>query len=123
MNEKISMSPSTLSKLIENKELFLLFDLRSQEKYNQSHITGASHAVCDANTKETIMPKIPKNIKIILVDDDGTISKETAEMMSSMQFDSYYLDGGMKNWNGNITSGSISDAISSIDLWKKLNDK
>lgn len=123
MNEGISISPSTLSKLIENKEMFLLFDLRSQEKYNQGHITGASHAVCDANTKETIMPKIPKNIKIILVDDDGTISKETAEMMRSMQFDSYCLDGGMKNWNGKITSGSISDAISSIDLWKKLNDK
>lgn len=123
MDKVISISPSTLSKLIANKELFLLFDLRSQEKYNHGHITGASHAVCDSNTKETIMPKIPKNIKIILVDDDGTVSKETAEMMRTMQFDSYYLDGGMNNWNGNIVSGSISDTISSVDLWKKLNDK
>lgn len=123
MNEVISISADNLSKLIEEKQSVLLFDLRSKERYNQGHISGASHAVCDANTKQTIMPKIPKNIKIILIDDDGTFSRETAEMMRSMQFDSYYLNGGMMNWKGELTKDSMSDSISSIDLWEKLNQK
>lgn len=123
MNEEISISADDLSKLIKEKESFLLFDLRSKESYDQGHISGASHAVCDASTKETIMPKIPKNIKIILVDDNGIFSRETADMMRSMQFDSYYLKGGMINWDGDMTKESMSDSISPIDLWKKLNQK
>ena len=54
-----------------------MFDLRLQDAYKEGHIKGYVHAACDARSKETLMPKIPKNIKLVLIDNDETISAET----------------------------------------------
>ncbi|MGD1838124.1 MAG: rhodanese-like domain-containing protein [Nitrososphaeraceae archaeon] len=123
MNQNISISNDTLYKSIKNKESFLLFDLRTKDQYDKGHILGSSHAVCNAETKKNIMSKIPKNIKIVLVDQDGSMSRGVAEMMRDMKFDSYYLEGGMKNWKWDLNKKTISDFIGPVDLWKKLNNK
>ena len=63
--------------LSRKEEQLLVFDLRPRESYESEHIKGSVHAVCDAKAKETIMPNIPKNVKIILVDDDCKTATET----------------------------------------------
>ena len=107
---------------LQNKEPLLLFDLRLLETYKQGHIPSSIHAICDARAKEILMPKIPKDVKIILIDDDGTISSETANMMSSLGLDAHYLSGGMKNWPHELISGHSSTPITPDELSEKLSD-
>lgn len=107
---------------LQNKESLLLFDLRLQDIYKEGHINGSVHAVCDTRTKDTLMPKIPKNVKLVLIDDDGMMAEETAVMMRSFGLDAHYLKGGMKNWTKELVKGSPPTAINPNDLSKKLHD-
>ena len=111
-----------LQESLQKNDPLLLFDLRLQDVYRNGHIKGAVHAVCDAKAKETIMPNIPKDIRIILVDDDGSMASETAKMMRSFGLDTYYLKGGMKDWNKEIVKGNPPSSIESDSLWKKMQD-
>lgn len=83
----------------------LVFDLRLADEYSRGHVKGSVHAVCDTQAKETIMPKIPKGVKIILIDTDGSHSAQTAQMMSAYGLDAHYLRGGMTGWNGPVIEG------------------
>ena len=120
--DRFYVTMEELHKLLQKKDPLLLFDLRLQDDYKRGHIAGAVHAVCDAKTKETIMPKIPKNVRVILVDVDGSIASKTAKMMRSFGLDTYYLKNGMKGWNKEIIEGSPSPFIKSESLWKKMQD-
>ena len=119
--EKLEITSDDLHASLKNKEPLLLFDLRLQDVYKKGHIPNSIHAVCDARAKEVLMPKIPKDVKIILIDDDGSMSAETASMMASMGLDAHYLKGGMKNWTHELVSGS-STAIDPDELSEILYD-
>ncbi len=121
-SNEFAITSEALDRLLQKKESLLLFDLRLQDIYKKGHIDGSVHAVCDAKAKDTLMPKIPKNVKLVLIDDDGTMSKETAMMMRSFGLDAFYLQGGMKTWTRGLTSGSPPDAISPDELSQKLHD-
>ena len=119
--EKLEITSDELHTSLKNKEPLLLFDLRLQDIYKKGHIPNSIHAVCDARAKEILMPKIPKDVKIILIDDDGSMSAETANMMNSMGLDAHYLKGGMKNWTYELTLGN-STSIDPDELSEKLHD-
>lgn len=120
--KEFEITSEELNNSLQKNEPMLLFDLRLQDMYKEGHINGSVHAVCDAKSKDTLMPKIPKNVKLVLIDDDGTMSAETAEMMRSFGLDAYYLKGGMKNWTDKVVKGSPLIAIRPDDLAKKLKD-
>lgn len=109
-----------LYRQIRSESPLLIFDLRLKEEFQKGHIEGSSHAVCDARAKETIMPKIPKNVKIVLVDGDGSMSAQTAQMMRSMGFDVHYLKGGIKSWNKGLVKSAQHTMVSADDVWKNL---
>ena len=121
-NKKFEITSDELYNSLQKKEQLLLFDIRLQESYKSGHIDGAVHAVCDVKAKETIMPKIPKDVKLVLVDDDGTMSANTAVMMRSFGLDAHYLQGGMKGWQKGLVQGSPPTAITPDELWKKLKE-
>ena len=116
------ITSSNLFDSIQNKEPLLLFDLRLPGEYEQGHIKGSIHAVCDARAKEVFLPKIPKNVKIVLIDNDETMSAAMATMMRSKGFDAYYLKGGMKNWTQELVTGNPPTTITPDDLSEKLHD-
>lgn len=119
---KISIDANELSELLQSKTVpLLVFDLRPREDFASAHIDGSVHAVCDARAKETIMPKIPKDAKIVLVCHDGSISAPTAEMMKSYGFNTSFLQGGIKTWNRNFIRGNVDSIISAEDLWQQLS--
>ncbi len=93
--EKLAITAEELQNDLGSEKPLLVFDLRLKEHYNQGHVEGSVHAVCDSRAKETIMPKIPKSVKIVLIDEDGTIAAETAGMMTSYGFDAHFLKGGI----------------------------
>jgi len=122
MPENFEVTAEELQESLRKKDPLLLFDLRLQDVYRNGHIKGAVHAVCDAKAKETIMPKIPKNVRIVLVDENGSMASETAKMMQSFELDTYYLKGGMKEWDKEVVKGSPPSFVESDSLWKKMQD-
>ena len=123
MDDQFAVTSDDLYDSLQKNEQLLVFDLRLKETYESAHIKGSVHAVCDVNTKETIMPKIPKNVKIVLVDDDGKMASDTSAMMRSFGLDAYFLQGGMKQWGKETASGSPSSSINPDELWKKLQEQ
>src|SRR5690242_4459915 len=118
---KTSIDSNELSNLLQSRTVpLLVFDLRPKEDFASAHIDGSVHAVCDAHAKETIMPKIPKDAKIVLVCDDGSVSGPTAEMMRSYGFNTSFLQGGIKTWNRNFVRGNTDSMIPAEELWQQL---
>lgn len=119
---ELGMSSAQLSDDLIAQKPLLVFDLRIKDDFVKSHVEGSVHAVCDARAKETIMPKIPKNTKIVLISEPEKISKETAEMMVSFGLDAHYLKGGFSSWDGDISSGDTGNQILADTLAEHLNN-
>lgn len=104
VSKSLELTDKDISNLICNEKSFLMYDIRTRKQFELGHIDGSIHAVCDFNVTQTIMPDIPRDTKIILIDEDGTIASELAVTMRSLGFDSYFLRNGIKSWKGNLVS-------------------
>jgi len=118
----LGISSEDLERYLAQKKPLLLFDLRPKEIFEKSHIDGSVHAICDAHAKEKIMPKIPTNIKIILISDTEDFAKETASMMTSFGLDAHYLEGGFSSWKGKTSKGYTGKTILPNELAQNLED-
>lgn len=121
--EKLAVTAEDLHADLKSEKPLLVFDLRLKEHFTHEHIEGSVHAVCDSRAKETIMPRIPKGVKIILIDEDGTMSAQTAGMMASYGLDAHFLRGGIKSWNKNLVRKDTHTIISPEELWSKIKKK
>lgn len=121
--EKLSITGEELQSDLRSEKPLLVFDLRLKEHYIDGHIEGSVHAVCDTRAKETIMPRIPKGVKIVLIDEDGAMSAETAGMMASYGFDAHFLKGGIKNWDRGLIKKEARSVILPEQLWSKIKNK
>ena len=119
--KNLEISSEQLSKYLAQQVPLLLFDLRDKVNFEKSHIKGSVHAVCNIQAKEKIMPKIPKNTKIILISEPENFAKETAEMMTSFGLDANFLAGGISSWNGELSKGQTGKIITPNKLVKKLD--
>ncbi len=121
--EKLAVTAEELYADLKSEKPLLVFDLRLKEHYAHEHIKGSVHAVCDSRAKETIMPRIPKGVKIVLIDEDGIMSSETAGMMTSYGLDAHFLKGGIKGWNKGLVKKETHSIISPEELWSKIKKK
>ena len=124
MNQTIKnqgLSVEQLTEELSQSKPLLLFDLRSKDQFEKSHVKGSVHAVCDVDAKEKIMPKIPQNAKIILISEPEEIARETAQMMKSFGLDAHYLEGGFYSWKGNTEKGQTGKTISAEQLESQLD--
>ena len=71
-----SISVNTLKQKIDNEQDLVIFDVRSKKSFEKSHIPNAVYAVCDANSQQNIMPKLPKNLEYVLVGDGKSGDKK-----------------------------------------------
>ena len=117
----------TVNILLENKERLLVVDIRSAEEYQSGHPYGAAHDNLDDTTLEkrvkTIqnrLPDVASKYNFVLIDQDGTKAKETANSMSEMGIQTFYLDGGMNSIHENIVTSSQT-IINSEDLMQRIN--
>lgn len=121
--EKLAVTAEDLHADLKSEKPLLVFDLRLKEHFIHEHIEGSVHAVCDSRAKETIMPRIPKGVKIVLIDEDGTMSAEIAGMMVSYGLDAHFLRGGIKSWNRSLVRKDAHTIISPEELWSKIKKK
>ncbi len=118
--EKLAVTSEELDAVLKGGQSLLVFDLRLKEHFTRGHVEGSVHAVCDSRAKETIMPRIPKDVKIVLIDEDGSMSSETAGMMASYGLDAHFLKGGIKGWNKGLVKKDIQTVITPDELWYKI---
>ncbi len=124
-----SVNPDTLDVLLQNKEHVLVVDIRSAEQYQSGHLYGASHDVLDSATMEkrvktlqSRLPEVTSTYNFVLIDDDGTQAKQTAQTMTEMGVHTYYLKDGMNSLSENIVSSSQT-VVDSEELANRLADE
>lgn len=117
-----SVSADELKSKLDSKAPLMLFDLRNSENFEQRHIPGSACAVCNEESKKNIMPRLPKDVEIVLVGEDENYPKQMSEMMRQMGLNAKYLEGGIASWKWQFNE-SIDRDISPTELKKLLDSK
>lgn len=119
----IEITSRELELEIQNQVPLLILDLREPNEFIQGHIEGAANAKCSSTQqKQAVMSRLPKNYKIILVDEDGYESSQTAKLLTSFGFDAYFLKDGIKSWTKNFVKSSQETVVSNEKLWNSLKN-
>ena len=123
-----AVNPDTLDVLLQNKEHVLVVDIRTAEQYQSGHLYGSAHDVLDSATMDKRMktiqnrlPEVTSAYNFVLIDDNGTQAKQTAQTMTEMGMHAYYLKGGMSSISENIVSHSQT-VVDSKELADRLAD-
>lgn len=117
----IEITSEELKSRLDGGQHLMIFDIGDKNRFDRQHIPGSAYAVCDAAAKKNIMPKLPKNIEIVLVSDDDEYSRQMAQMMTQIGLNTRYLQGGINSWKWGLTESSSTGNISSLDLKKWLD--
>ena len=102
----------------------MIFDIGNKERYEKEHIPGSKFVVCDQQTINSLLPKLPKNIDIVLVAEDEDYTRQMAQMAKEKGgIRTRYLKGGISSWNGEKTERqdiriSAKDLKNAIDKGK-----
>jgi rhodanese-related sulfurtransferase len=116
----LAITADELKTSLESKDKPIIFDLGNMHRYKGKHIPGSAYAVCNDDTKKNIMPRLPKDIKIVLVSEDEEYSKHVALMMDQMGLKARYLQGGLDSWTWNFEDSADKD-ITATELKKALD--
>ena len=110
------------SKLSSRDEPIMVFDIGSSEsRYKREHIPGSRFMVCDDETISTMLPKMPKEIDIVLVGEDENYTNEMARMARDKAgLQTRYLQGGLAAWKWEKTAG-LDPRITANDLKHALD--
>jgi len=117
-----SIYAQELKDRLDNNENTIIFDIRSKNEYELGHIPKSAFAVCNSETQKKIMPKLPRNSKIVLVSNDDQHSLNMVSFMKSEGLDAVYLNGGMSSWKWELERTQDED-ITAEELKSKLDKK
>jgi rhodanese-related sulfurtransferase len=120
-DQGLNVTSEQLKKKMETEEPLIIFDIGDFQRYQSKHIPGSSFASCDEESKRNIMPRLPKDIEIVLVDDTEEYPKEMAKAMNSMGIKAKYLEGGLQSWKWEM-SKSEEKNLTPQDLKKILDE-
>ena len=120
-NNEYYVTSDELKSKLDSKKPLMLFDIRDSEQFEQRHIPGSACAVCNEESKKNIMPRLPKDIEIILVGENEEYPKQMSEMMRQIGLNAKYLEGGISSWKWEFNESKSDKDISSKEL-KNLID-
>lgn len=103
-NNGLSITGEELKSKLESNDPLMVFDIGRSKRYQEQHIPGSSYAVCDEDSKKTIMPRLPTDIELIVLSDDEEYPRQIAEMMEGTGLKARYLKGGIKSWKWDLKS-------------------
>ena len=119
----IEITSEELEADIQNKIPLLILDIREPGNYMSGHIEGSANAKCaNMQQKQAVMSRLPRNQKIVLIDEDGSESSNNANMLARFGFDAHYLKGGIKSWTGKTVKSSQETVISNEKLWDSMKN-
>lgn len=110
------------SKLSSREEPVMIFDIGNEDRYKREHIPGSRFIVCDQETINTTLPKMPKGIDIILVGEDENYTKEMAQMARDKAgLQTRYLQRGLAAWKWEKKTTALDPRITANDLKHALD--
>jgi len=119
----VEINAEELESDIQNKIPLLILDLRDASYFMEGHIEGSANAQFSGEQqKQTVMSKLPRDQKIILIDEDGTESFQNANMLTKFGFNAHYLKEGIKSWKKDLVKSSQDTKLSNENLWKSLKN-
>jgi glyoxylase-like metal-dependent hydrolase (beta-lactamase superfamily II)/rhodanese-related sulfurtransferase len=110
-----------LKNRLDNNENTIIFDIRQKDKYESGHIPKSVFAECNSQTQQQIMPRLPKDSKIVLVSDDEQYSSKMTLFMKNAGLDATYLKGGISAWTLELETTHDED-ITAKELKSKLDE-
>src|SRR4051794_12169906 len=120
-NYNYSITSDELKLKLDSKDPFMLFDIRDSKQFGQKHIPGSSYAVCNEESKKNIMPRLPKDVEIIVIGENEEYPKQISQMMRQLGLNAKYLSGGISSWKGDFIESKPDKDISPKEL-KNLID-
>lgn len=118
--QNLAITADELKAILEANDKPIVFDLGNMSRYEDRHIPGSAYAVCNEDSQKNIMPRLPKNIEIVLVSDDDEYPKHMASMMKQMGLKTRYLQGGLDSWKWSFEQSSDKE-ITANELKKSLD--
>ena len=112
-----------LKSKLEGNDPLIVLDIGSSKRYEEQHIPGSAYAVCNEDSKKTIMPRLPKDIDLVVVSDDEEYPRQIAEMMGSLGLKARYLKGGINSWKWDLKRSESNRNISVRELKEILDLK
>lgn len=120
----IEITPDELERDIQNKIPLMILDLREPSDFMLGHIKGSANARwTNIQQKQSVMSRLPRNYKIVIVDEDGFESSQNANALTRFGFDAHFLKGGIKSWTKNLVKSSQETVVSNEKLWESLKNK
>lgn len=118
--QNLAITADELKSSLEGKIKPIVFDLGNMRRYEARHIPGSAYAVCNEDSQKNIMPRLPKDLEIVLVSDDDEYPKHMASMMNKMGLKTRYLQGGLDSWKWSFVK-SADKEITANELKKSLD--
>ncbi len=119
-NNGFYVTSDELKLKLDNGLPLMLFDIRDSKQFEQKHIPGSACAVCNEESKKNIMPRLPKDMEIVLIGENEEYPKQMSEMMRPIGLNAKYLEGGILSWKWQFNE-SLDKDISPQEL-KRLLD-
>ncbi len=119
-NNRFYVTSDELKLKLDSQEPLMLFDIRDSKQFEQKHIPGSAYAVCNEESKKNIMPRLPKDVEIVLVGENEEYPKQMSEMMRRIGLNVKYLEGGISSWKWEFNE-SLDKDVSPQEL-KRLLD-
>jgi len=120
-NDRVYVTSDELKLKLDSQEPLMLFDIRDSKQFEQKHIPGSACAVCNEESKKNIMPRLPKDVEIVLVGDNEEYPKQMSEMMRQIGLNAKYLEDGISSWRWQFNESKADKDISPQEL-KRLLD-
>ena len=115
-NNNYYVTSDELKLKLDSKDPLMLFDIRDSKQFEQKHIPGSSYAVCNEESKKNIMPRLPKDVEIILVGENEEYPKQISQMMRQIGLNAKYLSGGISSWKWEFNESKLYRDISPKEL-------
>lgn len=93
-NGSFNMSAEAVKNILQDEDYYLV-DLRSENDYLKSHISGAKQNIPFGKGMETALAKLPKDKKIVFQCYSGQTASQTVAIARMMGLEAYNLSGGM----------------------------
>ncbi len=100
-----SIDGDTVHQMLQNKEDFVLVDVREEDEYEEGHIPD-SLLIPLGTIEEDFTSKVPsKEKKIVIYCRSGRRSKEAYEKIVSLGYHDVYDLGGILDWKYDVEEG------------------
>jgi rhodanese-related sulfurtransferase len=123
-----ALAVSTPDLVQMQSEGVMIVDIRDAESYMTGHIPGSAVDSLEGDTLEkrikTIhsrVPQVASSEKIVLIG-NGNSASSAAQVMTKSGLETYYLQGGINSWIGELSSKKSNTVISPNELHSQIQD-